>query len=58
MKMKHPPVRDMRIQHAQYLKRNPNDATFRNITALKKRVTKLEQRLAKLTRKPAKRTQP
>lgn len=48
MKMKHPPVRDMRIQHAQYLKRNPNDATFRNITALKKRVTKLEQRVRTL----------
>ena len=48
MKMKHPPVRDMRIQHALYMKRNPNDATFRNITALKKRVTKLEQRVRKL----------
>lgn len=33
-------------------KKNPNDSTFRNINALKKRVTKLEARVKKLeTRK-------
>lgn len=29
-------------------KRNPNDATFRNVTALKKRVKDLEQRVSEL----------
>lgn len=33
-------------------RRNPNDSTFRNINALKKRVTKLEKVVAALTRKP------
>ena len=32
-------------------KRNPQDATFRNINALKKRVAKLERIVATLTRK-------
>lgn len=31
-------------------KRNPNDATFRNINSLKARVAKLEQRYAELVK--------
>lgn len=30
------------------MKKNPNDSTFRNITALKKRVTKLEAQMKAL----------
>ncbi len=32
-------------------KRNPNDTTFRNLTALKKRVAKLEQAVKALKRR-------
>jgi len=33
------------------MKKNPNDATFRNINALKKRVSKLEKQVKALKKK-------
>lgn len=46
--MKKLPVRVRRTHYAWMDHKNPNDATFRNINALKKRVKKLEQRVMAL----------
>lgn len=49
------PVRVRRTHYARYDKKNPNDATFRNINALKKRVAKIEARLTALEQPSASR---
>ena len=47
--LKHPFRKRKRNHMAK--KKNPNDTTFRNINALKKRVTKLEHLVAALLRR-------